>query len=199
QEAENGLEGVTLWESWKPHFIWMDMRMPVMDGYEATRQIRAREKQIGVDKKWSNSLGSMQDNSATVIVALTASAFEEELDHLSEAGCDDCVIKPFREEVILEKMAQYLGVRYLYEQSTSTTVSSKVASRPPLTSEALAVMPADWIVQLHQAASSLDPSWMNELIEQIPDYHQSLAIALTDLVDDFRFDRIMDLTQLATP
>ncbi|MEW6498690.1 MAG: ATP-binding protein, partial [Cyanobacteriota bacterium] len=44
QEAENGREAIAIWESWKPHLIFMDMHMPVMDGYEATRLIKAGEQ-----------------------------------------------------------------------------------------------------------------------------------------------------------
>jgi CheY-like chemotaxis protein len=103
-EAVNGQEAIELWSSWEPHLIWMDMRMPVMDGYEATKRIKADLK-----------------GQATAIVALTASAFEEERSVVLSAGCDDFVRKPFRESVIFEKMAQHLGVRYIYAESASST------------------------------------------------------------------------------
>ena len=74
--------------------------MPVMDDYEATRQIRSIEA--------SNQLPITK----TAIVALTASAFEEQQANVFAAGCDDFVRKPFREQVIFEKLAQYLGVEY---------------------------------------------------------------------------------------
>ncbi|HEY9610646.1 PAS domain S-box protein [Allocoleopsis sp.] len=190
REAQNGQEGVALWESWKPHLIWMDIRMPVMDGYEATQQIRAQE---------SHLTAPASSNSATVIIAVTASAFEEERDRFFAAGCDDFVLKPFREEIIFEKVAQHLGVCYLYGDRTSTYSSQPVASYLQVTPELLAVMSADWIAQLHQAARSLDAELMNRLIEQIPESYHPLAITLTDLINDFRFDRIMELTQTAAP
>jgi len=95
REAENGAEAIAIWDEWEPHLIWMDMRMPVMDGYEATRQIKAHLK-----------------GQATVIIALTASALEEEKAIILSAGCDDFVRKPFREDVILDKLTEYLGVSY---------------------------------------------------------------------------------------
>ena len=80
--AVNGQEGVEVWESWQPHLVWMDMRMPVLDGYAATRLIKDRARPPG---------------RTAIIVALTASAFEEDRDAILAAGCDDFVRKPFRE------------------------------------------------------------------------------------------------------
>ncbi|WP_293114356.1 DAHL domain-containing protein [Moorena sp. SIO4G3] len=179
REAENGKEGVALWSSWEPHLIWMDMRMPVMDGYEATKQIKAHLK-----------------GQATVIIALTASAFIEERAVILSAGCDDFVRKPFREEEIFETMAHYLGVRYVYEEETSATLPQKSATEA-LTREALAVMPAEWVAQLYQAANEVNNQRIFQLIEQIPSEHDPVAIALTDLVRNFRCDKIIDLTEPA--
>ncbi len=181
REAENGKEGVALWSSWEPHLIWMDMRMPVMDGYEATKQIKAHLK-----------------GQATVIIALTASAFIEERAVILSAGCDDFVRKPFQEEEIFETIAHYLGVRYVYEEETSATLPQKSATEA-LTREALAVMPAEWVAQLYQAANQVNNQQIFQLIEQIPSEHDPVAIALTDLVRNFRCDKIIDLTEPATP
>jgi signal transduction histidine kinase/CheY-like chemotaxis protein len=184
REAENGLEGISIWQSWEPHLILMDMRMPVMDGYEATKQIKTHLK-----------------GQATTIIALTASAFDEERAIILSAGCDDFVRKPFREEVIFDKIAQYLGVRYIYEDSNqplSNHHQDNNAESFVLTVESLSVMSAEWIKQLHQAALCTDEKQIFELIEDIPPESATLAIALTDLVNNFRIDKIIDLTQIDT-
>ncbi|NET54801.1 MAG: response regulator [Symploca sp. SIO2E6] len=178
-EAENGQEAVALWKSWQPHLIWMDMRMPVMDGYEATKQIKATTQ-----------------GQATVIIALTASAFEEERAHILAVGCDDFVRKPFQEAVLFNKMAEHLGVLYLYEEPTKTTSPRQKSSQQEvLTPEVLAFMPTEWIAQLHQAANQLNDTLIFRLLEQIPETHTSLAETLADLVDQLRFDLIIELTQ----
>ncbi|MFB2916931.1 response regulator [Aerosakkonema funiforme] len=102
QEAANGQEAITLWESWQPHLIFMDIQMPVMDGYQATKHIKGHH--LGKD---------------TAIVAITANAFEEDRIAILKAGCDAFISKPFSVEVVLEKIARYLGVRYLYEEETT--------------------------------------------------------------------------------
>ncbi|MEE3717692.1 response regulator [Tumidithrix elongata RA019] len=101
KEAGNGREAIALWNSWQPHLIWMDMRMPEMDGYMATSQIRARERQ--------------EQQSPIKILALTASAFEEDRTRVLAVGCDDFIRKPYEEEVILQKLTEHLGVKYVYE------------------------------------------------------------------------------------
>jgi CheY-like chemotaxis protein len=178
REAENGQQAVALWDSWQPHLILMDMQMPVMDGFEATKQIKSHLK-----------------GQATVIMALTASAFEEQRTMILSAGCDDFVRKPFREEVLLEKIATYLGVRYIYEdlsQPTSEKLGKKVEE---LTPEALAVMPKEWRSQLYLAAKGCNDEEILTLIEQIPEPHTALKPILIDLVNNFRFDIIIDVTQ----
>ena len=192
--ATNGQEAVQQWQQWHPHLIWMDMRMPVMDGYEATRQIREKEARgRGIS---THSLNPVQ-HQPTVIIALTASAFEEERASILAAGCDDFVRKPFREQVIFVKMAEYLGVQYAYEQNTNSQGLQKQTSRGDrknLTSDDLAVMPADWVTQLNQAALEVDADQILQLIEEIPATHLDLADGLTDLVSRFGFDEILELS-----
>ncbi|MDT9295439.1 MAG: ATP-binding protein [Arthrospira platensis PCC 7345] len=179
QEAENGQEAIAIWNQWKPHLIWMDMRMPVMNGYEATTQIKSHLK-----------------GQATVIIALTASAFEEERAVVLSAGCDDFVRKPFEEQILFEKMAKHLGVRYIYEQQINSQPSLLV-QRQPLEANCLMVMPKDWIVQLHQAATELDDKLVLQLLEDISEDQVALRESLIDLVERVRFDMILSLTQSA--
>jgi PAS domain S-box-containing protein len=175
REASNGREAIAQWEAFEPHLIWMDLRMPVMDGYEATKQIKSHLK-----------------GQATVIIALTASSFEEERVVALSAGCDDFVRKPFREEEIFEKMAHYLGVRYIYEPLVP--VSKAEATQSPIDRELLDAMPVEWREQLHQAATQVDAEEIVRLIQQIPPEYDSLTLALADLANSYRFDRIVALT-----
>jgi signal transduction histidine kinase/CheY-like chemotaxis protein len=101
KEAENGEVAIALWQTWKPDLIWMDMRMPIVDGYEATTKIRAKEIEQEISQK-------------TVIIALTASAFEEKRSRVLAVGCDDYVRKPVVQDILFTKMVEYLGVHYVY-------------------------------------------------------------------------------------
>lgn len=175
--AENGLQGVALWKSWEPDLIWMDMGMPVMDGYEATKQIKSQLK-----------------GQATVIIALTASALEEERSIILSAGCDDFMRKPFQVSVLFEKLAQHLGVRYIYEPISFNLPLLK-ANSEELTTDSLTMMSEQWQQELYQAALSAHAKLIFQLIRQIPEQNQALASALTDLVNNFQFAQIIDLIQ----
>ena len=117
KEATNGQEAVELWESWQPHLIWMDMQMPVMDGLDATRLIKAKQQECQEVSPLSPS-PNVQSPPATgtIIIALTANVFEEDREKMLASGCDDFVGKPFKREFLLDKLAQHLGVRYVWEE-----------------------------------------------------------------------------------
>ncbi|MEG4520715.1 response regulator [Microcoleus sp. AT9b-C5] len=185
REAENGYQAVELWESWQPHLIWLDTRMPVMDGFEAVRQIRAKEKPT----QWR-----------TVIIALTASTFEEKKGEIIAAGCDDFVRKPFQEQILFDKMACYLGVRYLYQELPRLPVGALrrycVNEKPDsFFGGLLAQMPQSWVQELYDAANDVNEELAIQLVDRIWESHPTLAEALKDLLADYRLDKIMDLTQ----
>jgi two-component system sensor histidine kinase/response regulator len=224
--ATNGQEAIEHWQTWQPHLIWMDMRMPVMSGYEATRRIRARERDRqaaaardggtrGQGTEETDSLdasflipqsSTSRQNSEfkgqtsflpTKIIALTASAFEEQRSSILAAGCDDFVGKPFKEQEIFEKMAQHLGVQYVYEEKDNVTEKSNELASSALTLQpsALQAMPPTWIAQLHQAALRVDANLLLQLIKQIPATDPTLAQGLKHLVNHYCFDEILELTQ----
>ncbi len=178
--ADNGEAAIAQWHDWQPHLIWMDMRMPIMDGYEATRRIKNEATQP-----------------TPVIIALTASAFEEQRASVLNAGCDDFVRKPFPAEVIFAKLAEHLGVQYRYEPDPAAATRPLDTAAQPLvlTAAALQAMPTDWIQQLYEAAIQLNPSQMDGLIDQIPAEQAPLAKALADKVEGFDFEPIMTIAQ----
>lgn len=182
REAIDGQEAIAITEAWHPHLILMDMRMPGMDGYEATRLIK-----------------TSYNAASPVIIALTASVFEEKREAVLAAGCDDFVRKPFKETLVFEKLAEHLGVQYRYEAAELTkTYADRSTSEPEnqLAAIALQVMPLTWIAALHQAAIQVDSELLLQLIEAIPSPHAALAQGLRKLVERFDYDAIIELTHI---
>lgn len=91
REAADGQQALAACEKWQPRLVWMDIRMPGMDGIEATRRLRATP--AGQQAK---------------IIALTTSCFEEDRQSMFAAGCDDFALKPFRESELLQLLAKHL-------------------------------------------------------------------------------------------
>ncbi|MET0022880.1 MAG: ATP-binding protein [Sedimenticola sp.] len=173
KEAENGEQAVELFKSWRPHLIWMDMRMPVMDGYAATPRIR-----------------ELPGGDAVKIVALTASAFKVQRQKVIEVGCDDLVHKPYQANEILDVMAEQLGVKYFYED----TVEEEVTRRPvTLTVEMLNKLPADLLDDLAKAVTSLSAEQMAGVISDVRLIDNDVADGLQILVDNFQFSEINQL------
>lgn len=109
EEAANGEEAISFWSSWQPHLIFMDTRMPVMDGYQAINQIQRLQATADI----ANS--EQPEYFKTVIIGLSSGTLEENQSDSLAVGCDEILQKPFELETILEKIAQYLKVRYVYE------------------------------------------------------------------------------------
>ncbi len=178
-EARNGLEAIEIWQVWEPHLIWMDMRMPVMDGYEATQRIK-----------------STIQGQATAVIALTASALEEEKAMILSAGCDDFVRKPFQEQTIFEVAAKYLGVRYLYQEEAPPILRPSYSPIDvPALKAFLANLSRDWLENLHRATLAVDMELINEILDELPDLQDTPEIQiLRDWVNNFQFDKILELT-----
>lgn len=187
QAATNGQEAIARWETWHPQLIWMDMRMPVMNGYEATEQIRAREQMSG------------QQAERTKIIALTAGVFEEERTKVLEVGCDDFVRKPFQETELLEKMTTHLGVQYLYAETEIATNRSPTTLDSCHAIAALQELPTPLLIQLHQATVELDNQKLANLIEQVMPTQPQLAALFHEKVNTFDFVPILQLLQAAMP
>ena len=177
REACNGQEAIDQWEAWRPNLIWMDMRMPVMDGYAATRHIKTHLQ-----------------GQATAIIALTASIFDSDRQLVLDAGCDDFVRKPFQQAVIVEKLIKHLGAEFVYADSAQDCPSCHI---PPLalSADSLADLPAEWRTQFYRYATQADQSAMQALVDQLPEDQASLRQALTDCIENFQFDKIMILTR----
>lgn len=161
--VENGLQAVESFKKWQPHFIWMDIRMPVMDGYEATRQIRA-----------------LPGGDSVKIVALTASVFQERLADILKAGCDDILSKPYEESQLFQLMGKLLNLKYRYADTDTrcTAMLDFTALKPELR------------LAIKHAAEALDLDAFSSIIEQVQKHEPKLANDLQRWVDEFRFEQI---------
>lgn len=195
QEAENGQRAIALWQQWQPDLIFMDMHMPVLNGYEATQQIRAEERSRLAAGESHAPSGETPPR--TKIIALTASAFTEQRQESLAAGCDDFVSKPFQHAALLNTLSHHLGIQYVHDRLESEASSSSFTPLPGdnLNTEDLAIMPPDWLHQLHQSATKGDDETCFELIRQVPSDHPSLIKALTTWVEAYQFDQLITFIQ----
>ena len=172
-EAMNGQQGVEQFIRWQPHFIWMDRRMPVMDGIVATQKIRA-----------------LPDGNKVKIVAITASAFVEQRQEFLNAGVDDVIGKPYSDTEIYACMNKHLGVRFIYDEPDN--------KKPPMTSlfdeQRIKQLPEALWSELQQAAMSLDIEQSLAVIEQIGAIDRVLADMLAERVNQFDFETIINLS-----
>ncbi|NJN07422.1 MAG: PAS domain S-box protein [Richelia sp. RM1_1_1] len=193
KEAANGLQAITLWEEWQPHLILMDMRMPTMDGYQATKIIKSREKQ---------TISHSFITTKTIIIALTANAFAEQKNIIIQAGCNDLINKPFSQETLLKKLQQHLGVKYLYQEETeeeeensisqqATTISKNIFTSTNLRN-LLSQIPPELVAQIYHAAAQCSDNLILEIIEQIPDQNTELTTVLKHFAENFQFDKILE-------
>jgi len=179
--ANDGEQAIGAWKTHQPDAILMDIKMPVMDGETATRQIKAEIRE--------------QHQAPTQVIALTASVFESERQALADAGCDDFMVKPFNNEYLLERLRLRLGCEYIYvEPQPVAAVAEIVVPKPnELTPESLQVMPLAWIQELERAAKKLNAKRVKELVAQIPPEHEGLRLSLEGLVQKLRFDQLLKL------
>ncbi|MEJ2395480.1 MAG: response regulator [Candidatus Thiodiazotropha sp.] len=167
--AENGAQGLELFRSWHPHFIWMDRRMPGIDGMEATRRIR--ELPGGKEVK---------------IVAVTASAFAEQREEMLAVGMDDYVRKPFRATEIYDILSKHLGVKYLYKDTLLAEEQDV-----DLTPEMLNGLPERLLGELEESLVSLDAERIHASIERLAEHDETLKEALEGLAGNFDYPAIL--------
>ncbi len=179
RQAANGKEAVELFQSWQPHLVWMDMRMPVMDGQEATRQIKA-----------------LSQGRRTVVVALTASSFEQECAEILAGGCDDIVIKPFRKAQIWDVLHRHLDIWFAYtfppcdlpgDAATQPAQPDRLESFSPQD------LPVEWMISLQQAVAVGDVQQMLDVLADGKHLNISSALIdrLSELVHGFEHDKIL--------
>lgn len=176
RSATNGLGAVAQWETWAPHLVLLDLRMPLLDGYEAATRIKSSPR-----------------GRETVVVAMTASAFEQNRSLAAEAGCDDFVSKPFRDADIFDLLTKHLGARFDHEDRPAERRPAPAAPAVDL-ARAAAGLPASLRKDLRRAATRLDAKAVQAAIDRFRPEDAELAGAVAELARGYRFDSILALS-----
>ncbi|MEZ4669433.1 MAG: two-component regulator propeller domain-containing protein [Anaerolineae bacterium] len=182
REAENGKVALEIAPTFQPHLIWMDIRMPVMDGMEATKQLRALP--IGKTMK---------------IIALTASVYEEEQSAVIDIGCDDFVRKPVHADTVFELLGRYLGVKYAYADAILPAAISHESLPHDAAKTALNNLPAELVRHLAESTELGDVAVIESTIAEIREHQPQLAATLQRLVQHFQFDALLALLKEEQP
>jgi PAS domain S-box-containing protein len=175
KEAKNGQEAITLGKKWHPHLILMDIRMPVMDGYEATRQIK-----------------NDSANYNTILIAISASVFEEKKDDALSAGCDDFIAKPFKDSEIFDIIQKHLGLEYVFKKTIQTEKSILEDTTRLFPVGKIKNLSSGWKKEMKQAIEQVNMEQMHTLIEQVRERNQDLADAIQTKIDQFEYEKVLE-------
>ncbi|MCS6885935.1 MAG: ATP-binding protein [Acidobacteriota bacterium] len=174
REATNGYEAVELWRQWSPDLIWMDLRMPEMDGYETAAFIRRLERENGI--------------TSTKIIAMTASAFQLDEERMLNSDFDGFVMKPFREEMLFDLLAKHLQCEFICEDMEGLTDSQDTSA--VFGRETLQQIPKSYLDSLREALLLGDTEQAHEVITLIKKYDEQIAEQMSKLVRRYQFERL---------
>ncbi|WP_181388414.1 YfiR/HmsC family protein [Vibrio albus] len=174
KEAANGQEAMTLFEQWHPHLLLLDIKMPVMDGTEVTKRIRATDKDTG-------------------IIIISASVFEEQKQQLLDLGANAYIRKPVREEQLFSEIKQQLNIHYTYQIPVDKTEGHK------LQPEDIAGLPETLRRAFAEAVLVGDIGRLNELVTEAEAHNAGVGSALRTMVEHFELNHIQALFDQDTP
>ena len=174
REAVNGKEAIEIFRTWNPDLIFMDLMMPIMDGFEATKRIRA-----------------MAEDRGPVIIAVTAGALHKTTKGYAHKGFDDSIFKPFHEDIIFSKISKHLNINYLYQNFSPRMSSSNWSAE--VSADQLARQPPSWQKKLYSFATEGETEEATKLIADISEKQPQLAKSLYALVEHYRFDKLVQL------
>ena len=177
--ANDGAEAVTLCREWSPRLALLDLRMPVMDGFEAARRIRA------------------EHGSTVKIIALSAGVFAENQRMALDAGADMFLGKPFQEGDLLERIKQLTGVDYVYRDVEAEKPADQSESERELpTAVEIGQLPAELVNQLREATSRADYDQMLALVEQMAAHNEAISRQLRQLVERFDYNTLQKVLKM---
>ncbi len=178
--AKNGQIAIQIQKEWQPHLIWMDIRMPVMDGVEATRIIRQSE--------------SVEE---PVIIAVTASILDNEKENIILKGADDIVQKPFEESTIFSKIGEYLGVEYIYKDVDE--IIQKQDEEPQISNEKIKIyfqgFSREILEDFKEALEYCDDDKIELVLQEIKNQNNKLFDLVKPLINSFKYDEIIVIIQ----
>ena len=169
--VSNGEEALIEYERWKPRLIALDMRMPVIDGFEVIRTIRDKNSDLTIP-----------------IIAITASAFEELKEDIYRAGATEYIRKPFNENEIFETIKKCLDVRYIYEDAK---IAGKSEISDEATLKAISDIPETLVSKMLQTTLSADLDQLLEYIVQLSGKWPQLAAKLRDMAENYKYDELV--------
>jgi len=179
REATGGEEAITLATEWSPDAILMDLRMPGTDGLEAIRRLRAIDSQRRVP-----------------IIAVSASAFEDDRRQALSAGASDFLGKPFRESNLLEKLRAGLDIEYVYLEGTPHEAAESGGPGDAPVGSGRLLLPAKTVEQLRQAAGSAEYGRIIEILDAVARTAPEAATVLREIVERFDYPGLLDRIEM---
>ncbi len=167
KKAANSTEAIDIFKSWAPHLVFMDIRMPGMDGYETTKQIKSIRPDVPV-------------------IAVTASVLAFSEKKFTEAGLDDYIRKPFRQNEIFEVIRKFLDVEY----TLSSVVHTKKEEDSEIDLKELKTIPDDLMNRMRKALEEGDINRLNQLINRVKPLNRTLAKKLKSMASKYDYDAL---------
>lgn len=179
-EAVDGQQAIAAYQQSKPHLILMDLNMPIMDGYEASKKIRR-----------------LPAGTSIAIIAVTTSSFAEDRQAILDSGIVDIIIKPFKAQEILEKVGQYINVNYLREAALGHDIDKYGNGAPVQAMEVQKVLPDNLVASLRVAVVNGDIDLIDELLTQAEQYDLGVSQMLRKLANSYEFEKLVSVLAMS--